>query len=187
MNGGYSEVIAIVGCDKKIKSDLTSKICERLAQLGLLAERPDYCPSIYACSEPEMFLGFSYETALWSLNARVYAELHAQTNADIVVVDAPIHEAVAQLELALHLTHRSIDNYQRGLIYSLARTYSDRYRAIFNLSCHSYHRHLRRSNEMQMMEAVDRSLHTIGGCIVNVRADCIESQVETICEHLFKH
>lgn len=61
----------------------------------------------------------------------IRAELHAALNAELVLVDRPVPDALGYLEAALEATGRSIEPAQREYLYKLAELHMPRYSLLF--------------------------------------------------------
>lgn len=73
----------------------------------------------------------TFESTLWIMCSVIRAELHAALNADLVLVDRPVPDALGYLEAALAATGRSIDPAQREYLYKLAEMHMPRYSLLF--------------------------------------------------------
>lgn len=69
----------------------------------------------------------TFESTLWILVSVIKAELEAELNAELVLVDRPVLDALGYLEAALKATGRSISTEERNYLYGLARFHTGRY------------------------------------------------------------
>ncbi|QBF26043.1 hypothetical protein EXN22_10150 [Pseudomonas tructae] len=69
----------------------------------------------------------TFESTLWILVSVIKAELEAELNAELVLVDRPVLDALGYLEAALKATGRRISTEERNYLYGLARFHTDRY------------------------------------------------------------
>ena len=69
----------------------------------------------------------TFESTLWILVSVIKAELEAGLNAELVLVDRPVLDALGYLEAALKATGRSITTDERNYLYGLAKFHTARY------------------------------------------------------------
>lgn len=69
----------------------------------------------------------TFESTLWMMVTVVQQELERGLDADLVIVDRPVFDAIGYLEAALESTGRTITAEQRDYLYSMARLHSPRY------------------------------------------------------------
>ncbi|MGF1869816.1 AAA family ATPase [Photobacterium indicum] len=68
-----------------------------------------------------------FESTLWIIVSVIRAELEAELNADLILVDRPVPDALGYLEAALNSTGRSLNNEQQNYLYDLVKYHSNRY------------------------------------------------------------
>jgi molybdopterin-guanine dinucleotide biosynthesis protein len=73
----------------------------------------------------------SFESTLWIMVTVIQQELEEGLNADLVIVDRPVSDAIGYLEAALASTDRSVSNEEREYLYALAKNHSSRYALLF--------------------------------------------------------
>lgn len=73
----------------------------------------------------------SFESTLWIMVTVIQQELEAGLNADLVIVDRPVSDAIGYLEAALASTDREVSHEERGYLYALAKNHSSRYALLF--------------------------------------------------------
>lgn len=69
----------------------------------------------------------TFESTLWIVVSVIKAELEAALNADLVLVDRPVLDALGYLEAALKATGRNIAIEERNYLYGLANFHVKRY------------------------------------------------------------
>jgi len=69
----------------------------------------------------------TFESTLWIMVTVIKQELEQERNADLVIVDRPVSDAIGYLETALVSTGRSVSSEAREYLYSLAKHHSSRY------------------------------------------------------------
>lgn len=73
----------------------------------------------------------TFESTLWIMSSVIRAELEAGRNANVVLVDRPVPDALGYLEAALATQARIISPDERRYLYALARHHSQRYTLLF--------------------------------------------------------
>lgn len=73
----------------------------------------------------------TFESTLWIMASVIRGELEAALNAQVVLVDRPVSDALAYLEAALQSTDRSVSVAERDYLYSLAQMHSRRYSLLY--------------------------------------------------------
>lgn len=73
----------------------------------------------------------TFESTLWIMVTVIQQELEHGRNADLVIVDRPVSDAIGYLEAALASTNRSVSSEEREYLYSLAKRHSSRYALLF--------------------------------------------------------
>lgn len=69
----------------------------------------------------------TFESTLWIIVSIIKAELEAELNADLVLVDRPLPDALGYLEAALASQGRSITDEQKKYLFDLVKYHSNRY------------------------------------------------------------
>ncbi len=73
----------------------------------------------------------TFESTLWIMVTVIQQELEQGLNADLVIVDRPVSDAIGYLEAALASTNRSVSREEHEYLYALAKNHSSRYALLF--------------------------------------------------------
>lgn len=69
----------------------------------------------------------TFESTLWIITSVIKSELEAGLNADLVLVDRPVPDAIGYLNAALKAQNRSISVEQKEYLYGIVEQHSRRY------------------------------------------------------------
>lgn len=72
-----------------------------------------------------------FSGTLWIMATVIREEQHEGLDADLVIVDRPVPDAIGYLEAALALTGRDVSSEDRNYLYALAKLHAPRYDLLF--------------------------------------------------------
>lgn len=126
-----TKYIGITGTHSTGKSTFVESITEialaRGLRVGTVGDKASECAD----------LGFgilknhTFQSTLWIMATVIRDEQFNSLDADLVVVDRPVSDAIGYLEAALAATDRTISDEQLKYLYELARLHTPRYDLLF--------------------------------------------------------
>ncbi|MGO3891167.1 MAG: AAA family ATPase [Paenalcaligenes sp.] len=126
-----TKFIAVTGTHSTGKStfvkDLTTIAKKRGLRVGTVQNNASEC----AKSGFPILKDHTFSSTLWIMATVIRAEQHEGLNADLVIVDRPVSDAIGYLEAALTITGRNMSATDRSYLYALAKLHSSRYDLLF--------------------------------------------------------
>jgi molybdopterin-guanine dinucleotide biosynthesis protein len=119
--------LGIAGTHSTGKSTFIDEVERQARARGILVRRiSDTATRCQKAGFP-ILLNHTFESTLWIMVSVIKAELEAELDADLVLVDRPVLDALGYLEAALKTTGRSITIEERNYLYGVARFHLSRY------------------------------------------------------------
>lgn len=123
--------IAFTGTHSTGKTTFVEKLCDIAEKSGLRVGKVQDCASECALAGFPILKDHTFSSTLWIMATVIREEQHVSLNADLVIVDRPVSDAIGYLEAALATTGRDVSTEDRNYLYALAKLHSPRYDLLF--------------------------------------------------------
>lgn len=119
--------IGIAGTHSTGKTTYFNELIKRAEDMGIKAVRVgDFATDCRNSSLP-ILENHTFESTLWIIASVIKSEIEAGINADLVLVDRPVVDAIGYLNAALEIQGREISLDEREYLESLVKFHSKRY------------------------------------------------------------
>lgn len=123
--------IAVTGTHSTGKSTFVNDLTDIAEKLGLRVGKVKDNASECAKAGFPILKDHTFNSSLWIMATVIREEQRAGLNADLVIVDRPVSDAIGYLEAALAVTGREASSEDRSYLYALAKLHSPRYNLLF--------------------------------------------------------
>lgn len=123
--------IAVAGTHSTGKSTFVTTLLSALKQAGFVAE------SVHSSAADAMSIGFpiladhTFESTAWLMAQAIRLEAEASRQADVIVIDRPVPDALGYLRAALSHQSRALDPGQLERLEEICRIWGGEYDLIF--------------------------------------------------------
>lgn len=122
-----SKYIGIAGTHSTGKTTYFNKLIKRAEDMGIKAVRVGDFATDCRNSGLPILENHTFESTLWIIASVIKSEIEAGIDADLVLVDRPVVDALGYLNAALEIQGRVISLDQREYLESLVKFHSKRY------------------------------------------------------------
>ena len=123
--------IAFTGTHSTGKSTLVDKLTdiahERGLRVGVVKDNASEC----RLAGFPILKDHTFSSTLWIMATVIREEQHEGLDADLVIVDRPVSDAIGYLEAALAATGREVPSEDLNYLYALAKLHSPRYDLLY--------------------------------------------------------
>lgn len=126
-----AKYIAITGTHSTGKSTFVEQLTAIAAARGLRVETVKDNASECMAEGFGILKNHTFESTLWIMATVIRDEQRKSLNADLVIVDRPVSDAIGYLEAALAATGRSLRSEELSYLYELAKLHTPRYDLLF--------------------------------------------------------
>lgn len=123
--------IAFTGTHSTGKTTFVEKLRDIAEKRELRVGKVQDCASECASAGFSILKDHTFSSTLWIMATVIREEQHEGLNADLVIVDRPVSDAIGYLEAALAATGRDVPTEDRNYLYALAKLHSPRYDLLF--------------------------------------------------------
>lgn len=119
--------IGIAGTHSTGKTTYFNELIKRAEDMGIKAVRVGDFATDCRNSGLPILENHTFESTLWIISSVIKSEIEAGINADLVLVDRPVVDAIGYLNAALEIQGREITLDEREYLESLVKFHSKRY------------------------------------------------------------
>ncbi|MBB3342451.1 AAA family ATPase [Luteimonas sp. RC10] len=123
--------IAFTGTHSTGKSTFVDKLTDIARKRGLRVGKVKDNASECARAGFRILKDHTFSSTLWIMATVIREEQYEGLDADLVIVDRPVSDAIGYLEAALAVTGRELPSEDRNYLYALAKLHSHRYDLLF--------------------------------------------------------